>query len=110
MSFVLQVLSSALSRCLLHPVELFCGGVGKSFRLFFSEIPGPWQPVLMVALIIIIILVLVMSCGYRISLPFVLKFEPKTPVFLRLRSSTDQNCVEAHNDKKPIPEKCALKF
>ncbi|XP_062598546.1 chloride channel CLIC-like protein 1 [Saccostrea cucullata] len=76
----LLVLWSALVRGILHPIELFFSSIGKSFKLFFSEIPAQWQPFMFILIVFVFVVVMVMSCSYRISLPFILKIEPKTPV------------------------------
>lgn len=88
----LMVVSSVVTRSLLHPVELFFSGIGKSFKLFFNEIPAQWQPVMLITMTIIFILTAVMVCGYKITLPLLIKIEPKTPVFDKLRSYMDRDC------------------
>ena len=62
--------------------------------MFFSEIPTPWQPVLLIVLVIFSLLTLIMAFGYRLHLPFLFKFEPKTPVYLRYRSHKEKNITK----------------
>ena len=69
--------------------------------MFFSEIPAPWQPLLLIVIVIFSLLTLIMAFGYRLHLPFLFKFEPKTPVYLRHRS---------HKDKDITKEKQNLQF
>ncbi|XP_060590348.1 uncharacterized protein LOC132745443 isoform X4 [Ruditapes philippinarum] len=76
----LKVISSAFSHCVVYPFEVLLGGFGRALRLFFAEIPAHWQPFMFIALVIFGILSLVMVFGYRIHLPLLFKFEPKTPV------------------------------
>ena len=84
---------------MLHPIELFFSGIGKSFRLFFSEIPFQWQPVMLVTMTIIFMMIIVMICGYRISLPMLLKIEPKTPVFGRVFGRRKYDNLESEQMK-----------
>ncbi|GFO01789.1 chloride channel clic-like protein 1 [Plakobranchus ocellatus] len=75
----LMVLSSMLSRCILHPLELISSTMGKSLRAFFSEIPLQWQPVLMLVAVMIAILLILTLTRYRLVIPLLLRIEPKTP-------------------------------
>ncbi|CAC5374908.1 CLCC1 [Mytilus coruscus] len=59
----LMVLSSVITRSLLHPIELFFGGIGKSFRLFFNEIPAQWQPIMLIVIVLVFLLTIVMLWG-----------------------------------------------
>ncbi|KAH3798849.1 uncharacterized protein LOC127838680 isoform X2 [Dreissena polymorpha] len=96
----LLVISSVLSHCIVHPVEVILGGLGRSFRLFFSEIPGPWQPVMLFVIVIFALLIVTMCFGYRIHLPFLLKIEPRTPVFLKVKGK--KRPVEVHDKKRTL--------
>ena len=84
---------------MLQPIELIFSGIGKSFRLFFSEIPVQWQPVMLVTMTIIFMMIIVMICGYRISLPLLLKIEPKTPVFGRYLGRQKYSNLESEQMK-----------
>lgn len=88
-----------ITRSMLHPIELFFSGIGKSFRLFFSEIPLQWQPIMLVTMTIIFMMIIVMICGYRISLPMLLKIEPKTPVFGRFFGRRKYDNLESEQMK-----------
>ncbi|XP_046563246.1 uncharacterized protein LOC124272145 [Haliotis rubra] len=76
----LMVLSSALTRCILHPMEKLSSGLGRSFRVFFAEIPAQWQPIIMALLLLCALMLLLVVFSYRISIPLLFKVEPKTPV------------------------------
>ncbi|XP_067664573.1 uncharacterized protein [Haliotis asinina] len=76
----LMVLSSALTRCILHPMEKLSSGLGRSCRVFFAEIPAQWQPIIMVLLLLCALVLLLVVFSYRISIPHLFKVEPKTPV------------------------------
>lgn len=93
-------------------MELFFEAFGKSINLFFREIPTPWQPFLLILMTIVIILCLVMMCGYRLHLPFLLKIEPKTPVFLRMRSPKSIDIVDGKGkgNNSSWPEKKLLQL
>ena len=86
---LLQVLSSAFSHCIVYPIEVLFGGLGRAFKLFFQEIPAPWQPFMLVVIVIVLVLILIMAFGYRIHLPLLLKFEPRTPIDQRYKSRRD---------------------
>ncbi|XP_071141683.1 uncharacterized protein [Mytilus edulis] len=92
----LMVLSSVITRSLLHPIELFFGGIGKSFRLFFNEIPAQWQPIMLIVIVVVSLLSIVMLCGYRISLPLILKIEPKTPQSCKTKSHTGRDSIDGY--------------
>jgi hypothetical protein len=97
--FNFQVLSSAFSHCITYPVEILFAGLGRAFRAFFTEIPSPWQPVMLVIIVIFLLLTLVMLFGYRIHLPMLLKIEPKTPVYLHVEKKIKPNEVEKEKQK-----------
>ncbi|WAR17217.1 Y057-like protein [Mya arenaria] len=80
----LMVLSSAFSHCILHPCELLLGGLGRSLRVFFSEIPSPWQLPLLIIIVCFLLLIVIMCFGYRLHLPLLFKIEPKTPVYIQV--------------------------
>lgn len=93
--FFLQVLWTVIVKGILHPIELFFSSTGKSFKLFFSEIPALWQPWMFIFIVVVVIIVAVMSCNYRVYVPFVAGFEPKTPQNVRTVSRTgegDKTC------------------
>ena len=93
--FLLQVLWTVIVKGILHPIELFFSSTGKSFKLFFSEIPALWQPWMFIFIVVVVIIVAVMSCNYRVYVPFVAGFEPKTPQNERTVSRTgegDKTC------------------
>ncbi|VDI02573.1 Hypothetical predicted protein [Mytilus galloprovincialis] len=92
----LMVLSSVITRSLLHPIELFFGGIGKSFRLFFNEIPAQWQPIMLIVIVVVFLLTIVILCGYRISLPLILKIEPKTPQSCKTKSHTGSDSIDGY--------------
>ncbi|XP_076082735.1 uncharacterized protein LOC143053824 isoform X1 [Mytilus galloprovincialis] len=92
----LMVLSSVITRSLLHPIELFFGGIGKSFRLFFNEIPAQWQPIMLIVIVVVFLLTIVMLCGYRISLPLILKIEPKTPQSCKTKRHTGRDSIDGY--------------
>lgn len=69
-----------MTRCLVHPAELLFASAGRSLRNFFTEIPLQWQPVLMLAILAMTVVTLLMTCSYRLSVPWLLKIEPRTPV------------------------------
>lgn len=52
----LQAVSAAVSRIFLHPMLVFCEYMGKCLRLIFREVPVQWQPIVLVALLLIILL------------------------------------------------------
>ncbi|KAK6167346.1 hypothetical protein SNE40_021397 [Patella caerulea] len=89
----LLVVSSAVTRCVLHPMELLFSGLGRSFRAFFAEIPIQWQPLLLVILTMILLVVILMTCSYRLHIPLLFKIEPKTPVYVQdiKHSNINQN-------------------
>ncbi|XP_041361333.1 uncharacterized protein LOC121377417 [Gigantopelta aegis] len=76
----LMVLSSAASRCILHPMEQLFSGLGRSMRMFFQEIPVQWQPVIMMMSVLLLLVTMLMKFRYRLSVPLLLRFEPRTPV------------------------------
>ena len=45
---------------------------------------------MLVIMVILVVLTLIMAFGYRIQLPMLLKFEPKTPVYLRHKTKADK--------------------
>ncbi|XP_061196030.1 uncharacterized protein LOC133204286 [Saccostrea echinata] len=98
----LLVLWSALVRGILHPIELFFSSIGKSFKLFFSEIPAQWQPFMFILIVFVFVVVMVMSFSYRISLPFILKIEPKTPVIQKTTSKVQQCAKKEEKSCKPL--------
>jgi hypothetical protein len=91
-----------MARSMLHPIELFFSGIGKSFRLFFSEIPVQWQPIMLVTMTIIFMMIIVMICGYRISLPLLLKIEPKTRFFGRRKYSNLESEQMKMSERKKL--------
>ncbi|XP_069130804.1 uncharacterized protein [Argopecten irradians] len=76
------VITSTVTRCIIYPMELIFESVGRSFGLFFKEIPFHWQPIMFAAIVIILIITIVMLGGYRLHIPFIFKMEPKTPVIV----------------------------
>lgn len=97
--FCMQVLSVTLTRLIVSPLELVGSGIGRLFRAALSEIPLHWQPVIMFTIILTTVLMMIMSCNYRLKLPFFLCLEPKTPLSERLlqcksvRSNDAQRCI-----------------
>ncbi|XP_077989810.1 uncharacterized protein LOC144444272 [Glandiceps talaboti] len=85
----IMAVSSAFTRCIIKPLEIISGGLGQSLQRLFSSIPLAWQPVVMVAGIILLIMVLIMSCNYRISIPFLMSLEPKCNT---AKKSCDNRC------------------
>ncbi|XP_064606979.1 uncharacterized protein LOC135471616 isoform X2 [Liolophura sinensis] len=73
------VLSSALARCVLHPLEMISNSLGRSVKLFFSQIPSQWQPIFIVVILLSFLTILLMTCRYRIKMPMFLLIEPRTP-------------------------------
>ncbi|CAC5400504.1 CLCC1 [Mytilus coruscus] len=98
----LMVLSSVITRSLLHPIELFFGGIGKSFRLFFNEIPAQWQPIMLIVIVLVFLLTIVMLCGYRISLPLILKIEPKTPQLCKTKSHIGHDSIDGNSETNKV--------
>ncbi|XP_045182605.2 uncharacterized protein LOC123541252 isoform X2 [Mercenaria mercenaria] len=92
-----KVISSAFTHCIVYPVEILLGGLGRALRLFFSEIPPLWQPVMLVIIVIFCLLTLVMWFEYRIHLPLLFKFEPRTPVYLR---NEERKTIKLKNERK----------
>ncbi|ESO86083.1 hypothetical protein LOTGIDRAFT_167589 [Lottia gigantea] len=92
----LLVISSALTRCLLHPMELLFSGLGRSFRAFFVEIPAQWQPVLLVILTLVLLALMLMTCSYRLQIPLLFNIEPKTPVYIQDCSHRNTNQNSPH--------------
>ncbi|OWF38492.1 uncharacterized protein LOC110466223 [Mizuhopecten yessoensis] len=78
----IMVISSTITRCIIYPMELFFEGVGRSLRLFFTEIPLHWQPLMFIAMVIILLITILVLGGYRLHVPFLFKMEPKTPVIV----------------------------
>ncbi|XP_063407130.1 uncharacterized protein LOC134690898 [Mytilus trossulus] len=94
----LMVLSSVITRSLLHPIELFFEGIGKSLRLFFNEIPAQWQPVMLIIIVVVSLLTIVIMCGYKIKLPFILHIEPNTPCKTKIKNGHDS--IDGHSKTK----------
>ncbi|CAG2256306.1 CLCC1 [Mytilus edulis] len=94
----LMVLSSVITRSLLHPIELFFEGIGKSLRLFFNEIPAQWQPIMLIFIVLVSLLTIVMMCGYKIKLPFILHIEPNTPC--KTKSKNGHDSIDGHSKTK----------
>ncbi|CAC5361968.1 CLCC1 [Mytilus coruscus] len=94
----LMVISSVITRSILHPIELFFGGIGKSFRIFFNEIPAQWQPIMLIVIVLVFLLTIVMLCGYKIKLPFILQIEPKTSC--KTKSKKAHDSIDGHSKTK----------
>lgn len=69
-----------MTRCIIHPTEMLFSGLGRGLKKFFSEIPAQWQPLFMMLLIVTILVILVMMCSYRVTIPLLFHIGPKTPV------------------------------
>lgn len=54
---------------LLEPMKQVASAGGECFRLFFKEVPLQWQPVLFIALFIVLILVIITSAGFEVRTP-----------------------------------------
>ncbi|XP_033743839.1 uncharacterized protein LOC117329797 [Pecten maximus] len=78
----IMVISSAVTRCIIYPMELFFESVGRSLGLLFNEIPLHWQPLMFAAIVILLIIIIIVLGGYRLHVPFLFKMEPKTPVIV----------------------------
>ncbi|XP_078664655.1 uncharacterized protein LOC144907443 [Branchiostoma floridae x Branchiostoma belcheri] len=101
----LMVLTATVTRCVVRPVELLSAGAGTSLRLLFSEIPSPWQPVIMATIVIATVLTLTMACRYRIRFPLFFSLEPSSskadPTHsnaLPPTSTTSTNAIEDRKD------------
>jgi len=57
--------AAAASRMLFHPMLVLSEHIGKCLKLIFSEVPVQWQPVVFIAIFVLILLVL----GIEISGP-----------------------------------------
>nr|XP_006819247.1 PREDICTED: chloride channel CLIC-like protein 1-like [Saccoglossus kowalevskii] len=68
---------AAVTRCLTKPLEIIATGVGQSLQRLFTEIPSPWQPVILISVLLITVLFLIMICNYRFSIPLFMSLEPK---------------------------------
>ena len=92
------MLSSSFTRCVTKPLELFCSAIGRCLRLIFQEIPAQWQPVVMVIITLILLILVITTCRYRVSVPLFLKIEPsrKTPIIIR----TDTKQVKFEQEMK----------
>ena len=66
----LQALSVTLTQVLIGPLEQVAEGVGKGFTALFRNVPVQWQPVMFLAVLIIVILGLLLVTGVHIRLPF----------------------------------------
>ena len=58
-------MAAAASRMLFHPMLVLSEHIGKCLKLIFSEVPVQWQPVVFIAIFVLILLVL----GIEISGP-----------------------------------------
>ncbi|XP_070208379.1 uncharacterized protein [Littorina saxatilis] len=81
-SSVPQVLMSVATRCIVHPTEMLAGGMGRALRNFFTQIPLHWQPVCMLLAVALTLIILLMTCSYRLHIPLLLRIEPRTPVLV----------------------------
>ena len=59
---------SLVTRCLTAQFEIVSSAAGRCFRVFFAEIPAQWQPVLLVVSVVVLLVVSIMLCRYRVSL------------------------------------------
>lgn len=108
----IMVLSSAFTRCIMKPLELVCSGIGQCLKLILTEVPLHWQPLVMTILNLTVVILLVMTCSYRISMPL-LKIEPhhkpKSPQEIRYRKKRAQkmHCksIEGTSPRKLNQEK-----
>ncbi len=66
-------------------MEVLASSIGQSLHLLFSELPAPWQPIVMATVIILSLMATLMACSYKLTLPLLLRLEPfkRTPVILR---------------------------
>ncbi|XP_060062657.1 uncharacterized protein LOC132543198 [Ylistrum balloti] len=76
----IMVLSSTVTRCIIYPMEIVLEGAGRSLKLFFNEIPLHWQPLMFLAVVLMLMVTIIVLGGYRLHIPFLFKIEPKTPV------------------------------
>ena len=86
-----------LSRCILHPVEMFSSTLGKAMRAFFSQVPLQWQPVLMLVAMATGLLLVLTLARYRLVIPLLLRIEPQTPVSASGDSHRRSNTSLAYN-------------
>ncbi|CAH1772322.1 unnamed protein product [Owenia fusiformis] len=106
------VLSSAFTRCITKPFEIICSAIGRCFKLIFSEIPSPWQPVVMLIITLVTMISVAMVCKYRIHFPLLLKIEPtRTPIMSRsystlsrrtIGSKTGTSCKQCSHDTNSL--------
>ncbi|XP_005107581.1 uncharacterized protein LOC101862372 [Aplysia californica] len=90
----LMVLSTLLTRCLLLPTELISSSLGRSLRAFFTEIPAQWQLLVMLIAVVGVLILLLMLFRYRLSIPMLLRIEPRTPV----RDTTSDGLAKSQYD------------
>ncbi|XP_076438110.1 uncharacterized protein LOC143277208 [Babylonia areolata] len=75
-----MVLTSVMTRAIVHPAETLASGLGRALRHFFTEIPLHWQPVCLLLIVTFTFVLLLLACSYRFSIPMLLRIEPRTPV------------------------------
>lgn len=72
----LKALTETLSQFVLRPLEMFGGSVGVFFTDILAPVPLVWKvPVLIVGAVIIVMIVL-MACRYKIKSPLLFSIEP----------------------------------
>ncbi|KAI0210680.1 hypothetical protein LSAT2_004569 [Lamellibrachia satsuma] len=64
------VLTSVFTRWFTDLMPQFSSAIGQSFQQLFGKLPIQWQPIVFVFGVVLIVLLMLMSCGYRISSPF----------------------------------------
>ncbi|XP_064652881.1 uncharacterized protein LOC135503297 [Lineus longissimus] len=77
--------SKVITNCFLYPFEMLSSTIGQSLTNFFEKIPSQLQLFFFGLLALLVVMVLVMTCGYRIRSIFV-SFEPSC----LKRGTTDQ--------------------
>ena len=75
-NIIFQVVSSAFTRCITAPLEILCSSLGRCCRHFFSEIPSPWQPIILFVGVAMLLVLSMMWCRYRLTLPLLFRLEP----------------------------------
>lgn len=105
-NFCFQVLSSVFTKGILHSLEIGSSSLGRSLRAFFSEIPSQWQPLIMIFAVAIFLVILMMVFRYRLSIPLVLRIEPRTPVHSPAQQYKESKDKSSHQFENKIRHDC----
>lgn len=71
-----QALAVTITTFLLEPLEYIGEGIGKLVRGSLQGLPVYLWPYVLVFLTLLVLLILIMGCGYKIRLPFLFSLEP----------------------------------